>query len=121
MPSRIPSQKVTISDQGRFISIPWFRFLQSLYEWVIGVGNVTATLDFPNTAAQTSSDLTVSVPGAVDGDEVTLTVPSVSMLASSCYNAWVSAADTVTVRFNNYSAGALDPASGDFRVVVRRY
>lgn len=86
----------------------------------IGPVVVTATLDFPNTLAQTSSDLTVTVPGAVDGDIVSIGVPNGSILADSCYNAWVSAADTVTVRFNNYSAGAQNPASGSFRVAVTR-
>lgn len=123
MPSSIPSQKVTIADKLGFVDRVWFRFFSELFERT-GIGrfyaSVTATLDFPNTAAQTSSDLTVTVTGALDGDEVTLTVPAVSMLASSCYNAWVSAADTVTVRFNNYSAAGQDPASGDFLVVVRR-
>src|SRR5688500_798931 len=112
MPSRIPSQNVAISGPSGLISIPWFRFLQSLF--AATVGKVTATLDFPNTAAQTSSDLTVTVTGAKVEDSVTVVVPLVSMLASSCYNAWVSAPDTVTVRFNNYSAGAQNPASGDF-------
>lgn len=124
MPSRIPANRVPLVDRSGLTSVPWFRFFSDLFE-LTGMGrfyaSVTATLDFPNTAAQTSSDLTVTVTGALDGDEVTLTVPAVSMLASSCYNAWVSASDTVTVRFNNYSAGALDPASGDFVVVVKRH
>lgn len=81
----------------------------------------TASLDFPNTAAQLSSDLTVTVPGAVLGDVVTLGIPNGSVLANSCYTAWVSVADTVTVRFNNYSAGAQNPASGLFRAVVTRF
>lgn len=81
----------------------------------------TANLDFPNTAAQTSSDLTIALNGAADGDVVLLGVPIAALLADSCYTAFVSAANVITVRFNNYSAGALDPAAGVFRVSIVKY
>lgn len=81
----------------------------------------TAALNFPNTAAQSSSDLTIALAGAADGDVVALGVPIASLAADSCYTAFVSAANTVTVRFNNYSAGAIDPAPGTFRVSVLKY
>lgn len=81
----------------------------------------TSALDFASTSAQNSADLTVTVTGAASGDPVTLGVPNGSVNANSCYTAWVSAADTVTVRFNNYSSGAIDPASGTFRVVVQKW
>lgn len=79
----------------------------------------TATLDFGNTLAQTSADLTITVTGAAVGDAVSLGIPAAD--ANSCYTAYVSATNTVTVRFNNYSAGAIDPASGTFRVSVIKY
>ena len=78
----------------------------------------SAALNFGNTLAQTSSDLTITVTGAVDGNVVILGVPNAAVLADSCYTAWVSAVDTVTVRFSNYSAGALNPASATFTVAV---
>lgn len=85
-----------------------------------GISSLTAsaTLNFGNTAAQNSSDLTIGVTGAEDGDPVALGVPIAALNANSSYSAFVSAPDTVTVRFNNYSAGAINPASGDFKVVV---
>ena len=82
---------------------------------------ISATLDFPSTAAQSESDLTISVPGAVLGDVVVLGVPNAATTASSVYSAWVSATDVVTVRFSNYGAVARDPASGTFTVVVEQY
>ena len=78
----------------------------------------SATLDFPNTGAQNSADLTITVTGAIAGDPVMLGVPNGSVNANTCFTAWTSAADTVTVRFNNYSAGAVNPASGTFQVIV---
>jgi hypothetical protein len=85
------------------------------------VGNIktgSATLDFGNTSAQNSSDLTITVTGVSDGDVVSLGVPNASVNANTCFTAWVSATDTVTVRFNNYSSGAIDPASGTFKIKV---
>lgn len=78
----------------------------------------SATLDFGSTAAQTSADLTITVTGSADGDIVLVSPLNASADANSCYTAWVSATNTVTVRFNNYSAGAIDPASNTFKVFV---
>lgn len=85
-----------------------------------GISTLTATstLNFGNTSAQTSADLTIAVSGAEEGDPVSLAVPAAAVNSNSSYSAWVSAADTVTVRFNNYSAGAINPASADFTVIV---
>lgn len=80
----------------------------------------TATLDFPSTAAQTSSDLTIAVAGAAVGDAVFLGLPAAPD-ANGCFTAWVSAAGVVSVRFNNYSAGAIDPASATYRVCVFKF
>lgn len=81
----------------------------------------SATLDFPNTTAQTSSDLTISVSGAVLGDSVALGVPHGSVNANSDFSAWVSASNTVTVRFSNFSTGSINPASGVFKVSVFQF
>jgi hypothetical protein len=80
----------------------------------------SATLDFLSTNAQNSRDMTISVTGAADGDVVSLGVPNAAVNANTSYSAWVSAAGTVTVRFNNYSSGAVDPASGSFKVFVTK-
>lgn len=81
----------------------------------------SATLDFPSTAAQSSSDLTITATGAADGDTVILGVPNAAVNANACYTAWVSASNTVTVRLNNFSSGSLDPTSGTFRVLVMQW
>lgn len=81
----------------------------------------TATLDFGNTAAQSSADLTITVNGVSDGDAVSLGVPNAARNANSSFEAWVSGTNTVTVRFNNYSSGSINPASASFRVSVIKY
>lgn len=80
----------------------------------------SAALNFPDTLPQASSDLTISLTGAVVGDIVVLGVPNAAVVADSCYTAWVSATNTVTVRFNNYSAVPQNPASGTFTVGIIR-
>jgi hypothetical protein len=80
----------------------------------------TATLDFPSVSAQSQASLTMTVTGAVTGDAVALGVPTAAVTNGIDYTAWVSAADTVTVRAANYSAGPLDPASGTFRATIIR-
>jgi hypothetical protein len=78
----------------------------------------SASLNFGSTLAGTSADLTITVTGAADGDVVMLGPPNGSVNANTCYTAWVSGTNTVTVRFNNYSILAVDPASGTFKVSV---
>ena len=102
---------------GLLISQVWQRRLRSLWQFVQGL-RATATLDFPNTDAQQSSDLTVAVAGAAVGDFVQVAPPVASVLANSCYWGFVSAAGVVTVRFCNFSAGALNPPSGIFQIRV---
>lgn len=80
--------------------------------------SASATLDFLSTAAGMSSDLTVAVTGAAIGDCVSIGVPSGSVNANSSFSGFVSSANIVTIRFNNYSAGAINPASGTFKVKV---
>ncbi|MGV3768140.1 MAG: hypothetical protein ACO1NW_18555 [Chitinophagaceae bacterium] len=81
----------------------------------------TASLNFPSTASQTESNLTITVTGAALGDAVSLGVPHDAIVSGGSYSAWVSAANTVTVRFAVYGASSQDPASGTFRVSVMKY
>ena len=83
--------------------------------WLSG----SATLDFPNTGHGNSADLTFTLTGAAEGDVVALGIPNASIVANASYIAWVSATNTVTVRFNNYaSSGSSNPASGTFKIKV---
>lgn len=79
--------------------------------------SATATLDFPSCATLVGADLTIDVPGAVVGNPVAVGTPA-APAASTGYVAFVSAADVVTVRFLNSSAGTVNPASGSFTVTV---
>lgn len=81
--------------------------------------SASATLDFASTAAGAVTDLTITVTGAALSDTVAIGVPNGSVPATGTFQAWVSAANTVTVRYqNNDLITARDPASGTFRADV---
>lgn len=105
-----------------------FRFLVNTV-WMDWFGQVTeictpllatATLNFPNTAAQTSEDLTVSVLGAQTDHHAEVIPPTALWVANCSFVAFVSAVNVVTVRFLNVSSSAINPASGVFTVIVRK-
>lgn len=79
----------------------------------------SATLNFPSTGHGNSADLTFTLTGAAEGDVVALGIPNASIVANGSFIAWVSATDTITVRFNNYaSSGNSDPENGTFKIKV---
>jgi hypothetical protein len=78
----------------------------------------SATLNFPSTGAHSGSDLTVTVTGAAIRDGVVIQPDPAAILANACYTAWVSATNTVTVRYNHYGSGSSDPASNVFDLTI---
>ena len=93
--------------------------------FVAGTGSIsiskiaaaTASLNFPSIASQAQADLTITVSGAAVGDYVVLDEPA-APAAGLVFNAFVSAANTVTVRASNISSGAVDEAALTFGVLV---
>lgn len=79
----------------------------------------TAVLNFGNITPTSTAALTVTVTGAAVGDAVFFGPPA-ALEAGLIPSGFVSAADTVTVRLNNRSAGDIDPASATWRVVVMK-
>jgi hypothetical protein len=79
----------------------------------------SASIDFPPvTIGSADSPTPISVPGAVDGDTISLGVPNSVMLNGAAYVAWVSSPGNVTVRFINYKGTLLDPPIATFNVKV---
>lgn len=81
----------------------------------------TATLNFPSTGTNASSDLAMTLTGAAANDIAFVSPPFANTNANSCYTVTVNEANIAVVRFNNYSIAAIDPASGTFRVTVIKY
>lgn len=82
------------------------------------IGTGTATYNPPSLAAAASASTTVTVPGAALGDVAQATF-SLDLQGISI-TAWVSAADTVTVRYRNDSGATVDLGSGTLKASVTR-
>lgn len=79
----------------------------------------SATIDFNGIDIVDYSEASITVTGAVVGDVVALGIPATAMpLAPLNYQAYVSAADTVTIRVSNTGESPVNPASGVFTVKV---
>ena len=77
------------------------------------------TIDFANTAAGAlSAGVAATVTGAKKGDAVVVQKQGAAPEVNKRYHGYVSAADTVTVYFENNTAGALDLASADYEITV---
>lgn len=97
----------------------WLEFFRGVFFALFGwKRSFTAmkTFDFPNIGAGGQSTTTVAVVGARQGDAVLVTAKT--PVAGLGVDASVTANDVVTLRRFNFSLGAIDPASDDFRVVV---
>ena len=88
--------------------------------WTAILPSGTGTLNFGEISAYGHLDLTLTVTGAATGDCVSLAVPTAAVTTGVAYTAWVSAADEVTVRAHNYTAGTPNPASGSFKATIVR-
>ena len=74
--------------------------------------------DPPNLNAGISVITTIAVPGSALGDIVS---PAFSIALQGIeMSAWVSVAGTVSIKFNNTTAGAIDLASGTISLLLNR-
>ncbi|MEX0986981.1 MAG: hypothetical protein WD052_05835, partial [Bacteroidales bacterium] len=82
----------------------------------------SATLDFSILDRNSPEDLTITVNGASEGDVVSLGVPVAAQVFGGLqYTAFVSAANTVTVRAGYLPNGSVNPDPGLFKVTVFKY
>lgn len=77
------------------------------------------SLDFPSTAANACSELTISLTGAGTGDSVAAGWPS-DFDAGLQGTMYVSATNTVTVRICKITSGTVDPTSKSYRATIVR-
>jgi hypothetical protein len=98
--------------------------VRSLNGFIAGNGNTitkvlsgSASLDFGSIGAAAQADLTITVTGAAAGDEVIMALPA-APAAGLIFNAFVSAANTVTIRASNITAAPVDPAAASYGVIV---
>ena len=98
--------------------------VRSLNGFIAGDGSTitkvrsgSASLNFGSISAVSQADLTITVVGAAVGDEVIMALPA-APAAGIVFNAFVSAANTVTIRASNITASPVDPAAATYGVIV---
>jgi hypothetical protein len=101
---------ITITDGVQFFTGSKIKFLKRNF----------ATLNFASIAAGAYEDLTIAVTGVTTamGACVSLGLPTTGGSPGIIYTSFVSAADVVTVRAFNPTAGAIDPAAATYSVLV---
>jgi len=78
-------------------------------------------LDFPQTWAFSKSEIVVDVPQAEKGDFLDVSIDAaVRQNLMGEFSAWVSAPGKVTVRYSNYTNGALNPIEGKFILRLKK-
>lgn len=87
--------------------------IQAVYK---ASGSVTV----PAIAAGAESDQTITVTGAQDGDAVSVSPPNAAAEAGLSWSAWVSAANTVSIRLQNNSASPLSGSTANWSALVTR-
>jgi uncharacterized membrane protein len=112
--------KLAISHRvpSKYDAATFAEFLRQIERFTNGFLIGETTYDPPNLVDGTGTTTTVTVAGAVLGD---FAIASFSNdLQGITLTAFVSAAHTASVRFQNESGGALDLASGTLRALVLR-
>jgi len=106
------------SLEGSVPSTGWANWFTQVFlglPWTKGL-NITATLDFGATGAQSQSALTATVTGARAGDAVQVT--PLADVSGIVFTGVVTAKDTVTVYAKNLSSGSVNPPSQSYRILV---
>lgn len=86
-----------------------------------GLYSATVSLDVASVAAITSAEQTFTVNGLEVGDVVlSVNIPATLNNGLGLVGWRVSALDTLALRFQNSTAGALDPAAANYTIVVAR-
>ena len=116
----IPHPSARLVDAGGTIAKPWYDWLNQLGQ---KVGELTplqgkAAFDPPSLADGAGTTTTVTVPGAALGDFATASFSLAT--AGITITAWVSVANTVSVRFQNETGGTLDIGSGTLIARVQK-
>ena len=108
------SQRVPVN----YIQSTFADFLRQIEQFINGFLQGSATYDPASLADGAGATTTVTVPGAVMGDFALASFSN--SLQGITLTAYVSAVDTVSVRFQNESGGVLDLASGTLTALVIR-
>ena len=112
---RHPVQKPYKSDFN--VMEPGFQWLNEVSRYSVDIRTVDVTIDPDSVAANTSGAQNVTVPGLKVGDLILKVAKPTHTAGFLVGNAFMSAADTLTVQFINVSTGPIDAGSETYTVV----
>ena len=98
----------------------WSLWFQRLYRAIPKIQTFSVDIDPGSVAAGDTLDFDVTVEGLTEADNVSVVMPVTldsGLVIGGCL---VSADETLTVRFGNVTAGAIDPGSMTYEVTAVR-
>lgn len=95
----------------------WFGRITSTFK---RVRTYTPTIDPASVSANSESLQTFTVEGLTTADSVTVNKPT-DTAGVSISQVYVSATDTLAIKFRNHTGGGIDPPSETYRVTAIRH
>ena len=87
---------------------------------IASVRNVVTSVAVPSISSGLSETVTLTLSGIASGDYVNLSFLG-PVSEGLIFQAWVSAADTISIRFFNADSGAFSGASYDIQIMAIRF
>jgi len=117
MSAIIPPPRDHILEGRKELSRPWRNWFDLIFDLLPRTREIT--FNPASVAANTSAEQSLTVKGAKLNDMVVITKPALTA-GIALGGARVSAADTVQVTFINATAGAINPPSETYRILLVR-
>jgi len=107
-----PKTPILVFREGKPAGMPldWERFFAVLTAELVKVKSYSLTISPGSISAHSTKTAVAACPGVAVGQVVSLNRQG-AVAGVGVGNAWVSAADEVTVEFFNATAGAIDPGA----------
>ena len=97
----------------------WAKWFATLKDNVYRVRSYQVTINPTSVSADSESTLTFTVTGLQTSDVVLVNKPS-KTTDLSLLDSFVSAEDTLSLTFRNFSVGAIDPPEESYRIIATR-
>lgn len=95
------------------------RWVRLLYGAHAQIHSHSTAIDVASVSASSESVQTFTVAGLSTNDVLIVNKPS-NTAGLDLVQSWVSATDTVSLKFRNHTGGAIDPAEETYRIVAIR-
>jgi hypothetical protein len=98
---------------------PWAKWFERLVEAIYRIRTYSPSIDVASVAANSESVQTFTVTGLSTADIVTVNKQS-NDAGLDLVQAWVSAENTLSLKYRNHTGAAIDPASETYLITAIR-